>query len=684
MRKLALITGSAVSAGQRVRRTLAAAGVLLTLCGAAIAVTAGGGAAQARTVLDDHDRAEYELAFRAIDRGRWAAALRHAERAREELPLKAVRWLCHQSGDCPSSFAEITRFIEANPTWPRLDRLAKRAEGLIDGSTPDAAILRWFQDRAPETGAGALQYLAALERMGERMGERTGDRARLQRAARAVWRTTLMGPQDERTFRQRYRKLVGADDEIERLEWLLWEGHLESAARQARRVPRAYRDLAEARIRLRAMRGGVDAAVARVSPRLADHPGLIYERLRWRRKKGRDADAIALLQWPDMQQVRPDLWWRERAILARGAFNEGRISLAYRLAAEHGSSEGAPFAEAEWFAGWIALRYLRDPELAFPHFRRMYEGVSFPVSLSRAAYWAGRAADQAGQGEIARKWYLAAARHGANFYGQMAAVKLPAADRPTVPVEPDPTALQIAAFEAGEIPRLIRMLLAAGAENTARVFIDHFADGLTDPVNFAMLGRLARDAGRPDLSVRVAREALKKHVVLSGVGYPALVLTDSRLSDVSVVHGLIRQESGFDVGAISHAGARGLMQLMPATARNVARAEGLRYRPEKLTDDPQFNVRLGTAYLRGLLEEYDGYLPMALAAYNAGPSRVARWVEAYGDPRAMPLEEQIDWMESIPFRETRNYVQRVLEGVTVYRQRAAGRHVALTLVASAR
>ncbi len=656
--------------GPTFRALLAGAFALVVLAGAMLP------AGPAVALLNAEDRAEYELSFRAIDRGRWEAALRHARRAGEDLPLQAIMWLCHQSRDCPSSFVEITRFIETHPTWPRLDRLARRAEEAIDPGVPDAAILRWFEDRVPETGAGAMHYMHALER------SRNADA--LTRAARKIWRQTLMGPRDEHDFRKRYRKFVTREDEIERLEWLLWEGHMDSASRQARRVPRAYRDLAEARMRLRGMRGGVDAAIARVVPDLANHPGLVYERLRWRRKKGRDDDAQELLRWPDMQAMRPDLWWRERAILARRAFEDGQISRAYRLAAEHGTEDGADFAGAEWFAGWIALRYLRDPEQAFPHFRRMFERVSYPVSLSRAAYWAGRAAEAGGQPKIARKWYGEAAQHASSFYGQMAALKLPAQARPGIPLEPAPTAAQINAFETQELPRLIRMLQAAGAEDTARVFIDHMADRLTDPVNFAMLGRLARDIGRQDLAVRVAREAIKRRVILSGTGYPSLTLSGSQIEDRDLVLGLIRQESGFDIDAESYAGARGLMQLMPATARLVARKEGLRYEREKLTEDAAFNVHLGTAYLKELLERFDGHLAMALAGYNAGPHRVSRWVEAFGDPRKMSLEDQIDWIESIPYPETRDYVQRVLEGMTVYRQRAAGRHVALNFSASAR
>ncbi|MBP5855879.1 lytic transglycosylase domain-containing protein [Marivibrio halodurans] len=625
--------------------------------------------------LTEDDAAEYELAFRALDRGRWEAALRHAGRAEEDLPRQAVIWLCHQSLDCPSSFGEITRFVETHPAWPRLDRLRRRAEEALGHAVPDARILDWFAAYPPLTSVGTIHYLRALER--------TGDRPRLRREARAIWRTTLMGYSDEHEFRQRYRDLLSDQDEIDRLEWLLWEGHVESATRQARRVPRAYRDLAEARILLRTMRGGVDAAIARVVPDLADHPGLVYERLRWRRKKGRDEEAGNLLRWPEMQTVRPDLWWQERAILARRAFSDGEISRAYRLAADHGTNDGADFAEAEWFAGWVALRFLRDPEMAFPHFRRMFERVSYPVSLSRAAYWAGRAAENGGKPEVAHQWYAEAAKHSSSFYGQIAALKLPAGERPGLPVEPNPTATQVQAFESGQMVKLIRMLQQVGAEDTVRVFIDHMSENLNDPINFTLLAGLARDIGRNDLAVRVSREAIKDGVILSGTGYPALDMDGSQIADTTIVHGLIRQESGFDIDAESHAGARGLMQLMPATARVVARRENLRYERDKLTAEPQFNLHLGTAYLKSLLERFDGYLPLALAAYNAGPNRARRWAEEFGDPRGMTLEDQIDWIESIPYPETRNYVQRVMEGITVYRQRAAGRHVALRLTSAA-
>lgn len=621
-------------------------------------------ASVAAAALNAADLREYQIAFRALDAGRWDVALKHAARPGEPLPAKAIRWLYLQSGSSNATFEEISGFIADNRHWPRQDRLALRAEQALTGTEPDALILTWFRDNPPRTGNGFLLYADALQR--------AGLSAQLQAEAIRVWREVDMGASEERAFRSRFRQLVPMEDEIYRLDRLIWDRELAAADRQARRVPAEYRALAEARIRLARRSGGVDAAIARVPPTLQDHPGLIYERMRWRRRAGREDSALELLAWPDMQTDRPDLWWRERAILSRNLLEDGNPAEAYRVASQHRVPDGAEFAQAEWFSGWVALRFLNNPERAFPHFRDMYNNVGYPVSRSRAAYWAGRAAEAAGRAEIAQQWYEVASRHTASFYGQMAAMKLPSALQPSAPQPITVSPVQRQTFEQAELTRLVIMLDQIGAEDTVRALLRHMARSYHDPGLLTLTAQLAMRLGRLDLAVYTGREAIKTGVIVAE-GWPELPLTASKIGDLSVVHGLIRQESGFDIEAVSRAGALGLMQLMPATAQAVSGWERIQYRRDALTQDPNYNVRLGSAYLADLLEEFDGMLPMALAGYNAGPHRVRNWVRRFGDPRQMDLEDMIDWMESIPFYETRNYVQRVMENVMVYRQRAAGR-----------
>ncbi|MDW3207258.1 MAG: lytic transglycosylase domain-containing protein [Alphaproteobacteria bacterium] len=619
--------------------------------------------------LSPQDLKEYEIAFRAVDRGRWDIALKHAERPTDRLPAKAIRWLYLQSDASDASFEEIVEFIAENPGWPRQERLELRAEQAMSDALPDTVILSWFRDHPPKTGKGFLLYAAALKR--------AGLHAQLSAEAIRAWRELDMSASDEHAFRSEYRKLIPMDDEIYRLDRLIWEQNYAAAERQAHRVPDAYRQLADARIRLARRAGGVDAAINRVPPTLQDHPGLIFERLRWRRLKGRQEDAIELMAWPDMQKAYPERWWHERAVIARDLLEDGQPQRAYDIASQHRVPDGADFAEAEWFAGWVALRHLNDPEKAFPHFRDMYGNVGYPVSRSRAAYWAGRAAEAAGKAEIAQQWYAVAAHHTSSFYGQLAAMKLPIDLRPTLPNEPFITPVERDTFESTELAQVIRHLSQIGADETVRALVWHLARTYRDPSHFRLLADLSTDIGRLDLAVFTARQAIKSEVVTLG-GYPELPLTDSRIADLTIVHGLIRQESGFDIGAISRAGAMGLMQLMPATARSVSGWEKIKYRQADLTTDINYNVRLGSAYLKDLLEKFDGVLPMALAGYNAGPHRVTTWIRRFGDPRDMSFEDTIDWMESIPFSETRNYVQRVIENINVYRQRATGRSMPIT------
>lgn len=617
--------------------------------------------AQAARELSQFDLQAYRKAFDAVDKRDWSRALALADKAKNPLPRKAIRWLYLQADGSGASFEEIRQFIDANPSWPRLEKLRERAEKALDDAVADRDIIAWFKQSAPLTGEGFLRYAEALER--------TGLTAMIAPAAIEAWRSLDMSAADENTFRKLYRKLVPMADEIRRLDRLIWERKWSAAKRQAKRVPDGYRQLADARMRLARRAGGVDAAIERVPPNLQKNPGLIYERMRWRRRKGLDSGAIELLAWPDMQAGYPEKWWRERAILARDQLEAGNPEIAYQIASQHRVPRGAGFAAAEWFSGWVALRALNDPVKAFPHFRDMYNNVGYPVSKSRAAYWAGRAAEAGQQPDIAGQWYSVAAQYKTSFYGQLAAGKLRAQSAPSPVMDVMVSSDRRAIFAQKELPNLIIALSQIGADDTVRTLVRHMASTYRDPAFLGLIAGLATQINRLDLAVYASRQAIKENVITLD-GFPVLPFQSSQIEDLAIVHGLIRQESGFDIDAISSAGARGLMQLMPATARAVSGWEKVRYRSAQLTADPDYNVRLGSAYLEDLLDQFDGVLPMAFAGYNAGPHRVNQWIKRFGDPREMSDEEIIDWMEMIPFRETRNYVQRVLENIAVYRQMA--------------
>ncbi len=619
------------------------------------------------------DKAAYRRAFKAADKGDWKAATRHAARAKDAFPRKILTWKRIVDGNSGFDFEKIVEFIDRNPAWPQRRRLRRRAEEAIDHTTPPEKLLAWFTGNAPVSGDGAFHHVRALLAAKRRV-EATA-------LARKAWIELDIGYRIERQFRKRYRKLLRGKDHAARLDRLLWDRRISAARRQLRRMSHDYQWLGLARIALMRRAPGVDYAVSKVPPALRADPGLIYERTRWRRKNRLYEPALDMMKGNPVPGVQPKRWWLERRMLGRWLLREGRIADAYGLIAKHPYKEGLAYAEAEWLAGWIALRGLKRPVDAFEHFKHMFDRVAYPVSRARAAYWAGRAAAAAGRIDIARLWYANAARHVTTYYGQLAAANLPPPLRGDLPSEPTQTPAEKAAFEGRELVKVVRTLAAIGVRREIDPFIRRLIRTTEKPGDWQALARLARESARNDLAVSVAKRAIRAGVVLGVAGYPDLAANGHRVPDPAFIKALVRQESAFDPKAISHQGARGLMQLMPRTAHTVARRLRLPYRRARLIRDPKYNITLGRAYLSGLLRDYNGSPILALAAYNAGPHRVKRWLKNFGDP-GRSVEAAVDWIESIPIYETRNYVQRVLENFTVYRGRRDGLRMALSLAES--
>ena len=613
--------------------------------------------------LSKKDTANYRSAFKAAKANQWRQANRFAARAKNPLPAKVVSWLQYSSQNSKAKFGTIDAFLKENPHWPRRFELRRRAEEAMKTALSDDAALVWFGANPPLTATGAARYANALFAKA-RKPEATA-------FVRKTWRDLNMTRADTRDFRRQFQKLLRNEDHIDRLDRLIWDQRVGSARRQMRRVGRDYQHLAQARLQLILRIGGVDNAIARVPESLREHPGLVYERLRWRRRKGFSDRAIELLHDPPARMARPKKWWLERAILTRRALRDGDITLAYRLARNHKQTDGAPYAEAEWLAGWIALRFLRDYDVARQHFTQLYDSVRYPISRARGAYWTARAieanpADIAKRFEKAAAWYGAASKYTTTFYGQLAADRLRQSLKSKPPPEPKPQPKEIRAFENRELVRVTRLLADLGQNKLVKVFVLRLTKMTKRPTEWALIAKLATDIGRNDLVIKAAKLAIRQGVALTVAGYPKLKVTRKFPVEPALMHAVIRQESAFDTKAISRAGARGLMQLMPATAKAVARRLKIQHSKQRLVSDPVHNLRLGSAYLDQLRDTYDGSLILTLAAYNAGPGNVKRWVRLNGDPRDFSTLDAIDWIESIPAPETRNYVQRVLENMTIY------------------
>ncbi len=641
-----------------VKRPLA---VLLIVLATTFALVRGAGAAGP---LSEEDQRHYKAAFDAAGRGAWIQAEHFAERGKAPLPKKILRWLEISDGVPGIPFAEIRRFIAANPDWPRQGLLARRLEEAMDDTVPDAAVLDWFHNRAPRTVAGMTRLAAAYDHAGK---HETADAL-----VRRAWIEGDFAPSDERSFYKVYHDRLSQADNWARLDRLLWDGKEVQARRMLLRVDAGHQRLAEARMHLRLADASVDWAIRRMPKALMEDPGFLYERERWRRRKGRDDEAMEIFHHMPPVLVRPGLWWDERAAMARRRLADGAITDAYRLAKDHGPITGARLAEAEFLAGWIALRFLHDDKVALGHFATMYDNVHTPVSRARAAYWAGRAADAAHhQAKEARDWYRRAAGHDWTFYGQLAALRAGIQPEAATPPAPVPSARDQAAFDRNEMAMAARDMSTIGRDDLVRSFILRLGQTAKTETGRILAGRLAAALGRRDLGVVMARDAYRDGVQLPELAYPVISHLPRGGPEPALVHAVMRQESNFDVGAESRAGARGLMQIIPATARAIAHALKIAYVPDRLLSDGHYNLQLGQAFLDDLIGRYDGSYILALAAYNAGQGSVARWIKLNGDPRR-PDVDAIDWIEQIPYDETRNYVERVLENLQVYRRRIEG------------
>ena len=632
---------------------------ILAVAVALFAASLGRGAAQE---LAPADRSAALAALASAQRNDWGPAYAQAAQSRDPLPLNLVRWLDYTRNTPGGRFAEISEFITRNPDWPYQKTLERHAEAALASESDDTAAA-WLKSHAPISAVGKVRQGELMIKAGQ-VPEGTA-------LLRAAWAEDDFLPIEERAFWAKYGATMRPEDNVKRLYHLLWAGDNDGARRMLPLVPADNRAVAEARLALAANAKDIAAAIGRVPPQLQTDPGLAFDEARWRRKQDMNDEAAKLLLAHPDSPAKPTLWWAERQIVARRLLAGGNADLAYQVAQQHGLTDGFSYSEAEFLAGYIALRYFKKPELAFDHFSHILTRVASPYAKSRAAYWSGRAAEAQGKHDLAVKWYTAGAENMATFYGQLSAHQL-GHDAPPRPVtEPRASATDQSRFEANDIVRAAALFASVGDREHTRVFVTAMADKMQSQLDFAMLASFAETHGRIDLAIVVARKAMEAGTPLMVHGYPVTPLPAGGTLEPSLVYAIVRQESGFDQYAVSRAGARGLMQLMPGTASTLARKMQVGYTADRLTSDGGYNVLLGRTYLEGLIEDFGGSYALAIAGYNAGPGRIRQWLRDYGDPRGRDVS-MVDWIETIPFTETRIYVERVLENLQVYRGQNTG------------
>ncbi len=612
--------------------------------------------------LSDAEAAALGSALKAIDDGRFADAGASVANFNNKLLRRIVQWQALRVApktEASASFQAYVDLLHDTPDWPEPEVLRRQAEDRITAATPPAVVWKYFTDNPPLTSAGHMRRLEAAQAISPKD---------VQRLASESWRAATFRPADEQDFLNKYGTSLTPDDNVARFDRIVREGRPQVAKDMLPKLPPTYQPLANARLAMATRAADTVQILRGVAPAQLNTPAIRLEQLQWLRRTGNLGEAKAMLAAPATGQS--EAWLGEQQQVTRDLLAAGRAADAYAVITQHGQTKGLAFAEAEFLAGWIALRHLKKPADSLKHFQTLYDGVSTDISKSRAAYWMGRAIEASGKPKDANEWYGRAAGFGQTFYGQLAARKLPggAARLPSDPTVNDADRL---ALSGRELVTVARALGQAGASDRTQPFLLKLARMVNGPGETQLLAQLATELKRPDVAVAIARRATEYGITLFDASFPVVDLGNSGAIERALALAVTRQESAFNAAAVSPSGALGLMQLMPGTAREVAGKVGVPYIQTKLTSDPAYNVSLGTQYLGDMLQKFGGSYELALAAYNAGPGRVSRWLESIGDPRGGKID-MVDWIEMIPVRETRNYVQRIMEGVGVYRDRLNG------------
>lgn len=640
--------------------------------------------------LSEASHALFARAFDAADHGDWVGARNLAAQSAVTDPLavmarRLLEWRYALNANSGASFADISAVIADTPAtgaaaWPLMDRLWARGEETMPAPSDPAAlpadkIVAWFAGRAPVTAIGRIRLGEALVATGQ-----TTQGAALIRQG---WQTGAFDTATELDIVQRDGAHITPATDRARLDNLLWQDQVTAARRQLARVSGHAARVAEARI---ALRRGIKRATRELAAvKGASDPALLFDWSRALRLANRDPQAHAMLLRVDaapLIKAHAGRWWGECNVQARDAMAAGDPRGALALLRHCGFTEGPHFAEQEFLAGFISLRLLKTPKAALTHFRKMDAGVSRPISKARAQYWMGRAFEALKDDDSALAHYRRASAFPETFYGQVALARID--PRPMLHLnDSNVQAAPLATLAADPLMEAMRVLADLGQPATLRSFVQADAAAFPDPAHRKRLMLLLASWGYPELAVRLAKLASYDGVWLPNLTHPVITVPAYKgpgaAPDPALVLGLIRQETEFNPYAVSHAGAKGLMQMMPASGKAAAKAAGLAWRPDALMGDPEYNMQLGMTEYRGHLDRYGGSLVLAAASYNAGPGNTRKWLEKIGDPRDGKVDP-IDWIEQLTFGETRNYIQRVLENTEVYRARLAGKDVPLRIM----
>lgn len=608
--------------------------------------------------------AALEAAMKLGAAGDWEGARARAAAA-GPVGADVVEWSRLRAGE--GLLGDYEAFLARRADWPGLPFLKEKGEVAVARSTDPARVIAYFGADLPRSGVGSLALARALAAVGKH--------AEAEAEAMRGWAALKFGPEEEAEMLQRFGPALKVAHEV-RLDRALWDGErVAEAERMLPRVSEAWAALGRARLALRADKDGVTALVNAVPQALKGDPGLAYERFLFRMRADNYNDAADLIIETSTSAAAlgdPEAWADRRAALARWLMRNGQESRAYKVAASHQLTEGTDYADLEFLAGYIALRKLGDPAQALRHFGHLQEGSATPISQARAWYWTGRAQSAGGDKAGAKASYAKAAQYQTSYYGLLAAERLGLSLDPAVISDKRPGGdWRAAAFTKSSVFEAARRLYRADQYALSARFMLHLGETQSDR-DFELMAEYAMEAGQYRTAVLIAKAAIERGLVFARPYFPVPEWVPGDLAvSRALALSIARRESEFDPKAQSPAGALGLMQVMPDTAALMAKELGLDYEKSKLTQDPGFNIKVGSEYLKKMVDEFGPAIALIASGYNAGPRRPREWIAANGDPRSEAVDV-VDWVESMPFAETRTYVMRVVEGVVIYRAKLKG------------
>ena len=616
---------------------------------------------------------EFKNALRLIEEEEYARAYGMARGFADPVERRTIQWAAIYYGAGEVDAQSVRRFAADAPQYATTRTYKARMElALVENQAPYSEVISLLGGEMPRTIDGQIALAKAYVM--------DGQTERGLRIARQIWINNFLTREQEDEVRASFGNSFTRDDYWKRSINLLMNDRARGAERIISFLSPAQKSLVMARIAVVRKASDAQRLLDRVDPAYRDHPMFYFSQGQLARRAGRLTSAVNILNKASSPLPNPSLWWSERRLLARKLMTAGKYQGAYNAAAAYNDGPEGRLVDANFHAGWIALTFLRDPQTAVRHFERMRSLSTLATSISKSNYWLGRARGKLGDQEGARDAFARAAIYQTTYYGQLSRYRL---GNTSIELRAMPAwRNNVAAFNSRQLVRAVRLLATNGKPQWAEKLLARLIYQTSEPGEMLLTARLAQEINAHNLAIIMASVANRKGVALDLFNYPRDGIPDNaRLANIdpAAIYAVARQESRFDIDAISSAGARGVMQLMPATAKETANLLGIEYSPSRLTNDAAYNAYLGSTYLSRQLKRYEGSFILAAAAYNAGGGNVNKWIDAYGNPANLGVDPVV-WIEQIPFAETRKYVKRVIANYMIYRERLGQSNVTIAQV----